>query len=248
MHSIKSHQSNNKKTLEKKYDRFIKLYLEFNDYLREHHGFYLDSRLGYCLIQEVLKKNEKELMQHIGGKGHWFKKIYDTMDFKHEEVAKSYIPAAENHRQKNEEVIKRTVRNGQNQEIMTKTLVVNLAAYWEVHLRKEVSVAYGYDDPSDYKNDIWGYIVALRNSILHNQGRVDKKLFLRAKKVRKVFKLKEQIKFNEEFAYDIFQKADGFLWKLHKESLPKSWAKLRISKSIIDESRSERARKKKYKV
>jgi hypothetical protein len=249
MHSIKPNNLNTKKFRGKKYARFIKLWLEFNDYLKLYHGFYLDARCGYCLIQKIVHDKEKKLIESMNAEEKIIKEMYEHWDFKHEEFAQSYIAGAKNHRQRNGEVKKRTVRNGQNQEILTKILIVNLAAYWEVYLRKEVATAYGYNTPSDYKNDTWGYIVALRNSILHNKGRVDKTLVSRARKVGKNFKLNERIVFNENFAYDIFQKADGFLCKLHKESYSDSRAASRIiiPKALIDKSRSEGFRKKKHK-
>lgn len=231
----------------KKSDRFIKLWSEFNDYLKEIQGYYLDSRLGFSLIQGLVKTDGVELKNVLGKESGFFEEIQGYLTFKHEEYAKAYIPGAGESIQRFKNVIKRNKKNGLNQEILAQLLIVNLAAYWEMHFREKVSKAYGCKEHNQYKNDIWGYLIALRNCILHNQGKVNITLMQRAKRVGKLLNANSKIEFNDDFVHDVFMKVYGFLGKLHSESLSKSFRKVKILKEIIDQTRSSGFRKRKYK-
>ncbi len=163
------------------YQKLRILYREFSKKLEEQHTFYLDSIVGFSILEKRVLKEQARVKEILGK--HEFAKddFLDKCGMLYRDFSdKDVSPLSSTLFMKQGEIKARTKENGINYFILGANCLVALYSYWEEYLRIEIGKAIGVLLESAENcektrkilnkhviSDIWGDIRHLRNSIVH---------------------------------------------------------------------------------
>ena len=173
--------------------QFFDLALELECFLKSMHGLYLDSLLGYKLIDETIKKDHDFLKSFSSDPEILSGELHKTCSFSHKQVFKGPIPSADLFAYNNAEVEARVKETGVNCHYLGLVVIVSLYSWWEYSFREKLSCACGQ---KNIKCFFWGDLRLLRNRLLHDGANT-----------RKEFKSGAKTSFFKELA----EEADIFL-------------------------------------
>ena len=159
--------------MNKNYRKLLDLYYEFNDFLFQVHGFYLDSIAGFHSLLKHIGEAQKQL-QSLSSEANQVSvnEVLESIGFSHSALVGKEYAASGVHFAKTGNVRKRNERNGKNQQFLGAMCLVILYSYWETIFRNKLSEALGLKS-KDLLFPIWGDIKTLRHCILH-KSRLDK--------------------------------------------------------------------------
>lgn len=166
------------------YPRFNELFWEFSKFIEGLHALYLDSIVGYELLNERLEEHQKKTRNLLGQHECATREFQDTCSIAYEHLGGGdHRLVSMSPLMRQGELRKRIEPNGQNAQSLGNLLVVSAYAYWEEYLRIEIGKAKGVI-PDDAVNtdkvrvilnrevvsEFWGDLRHLRNSIVHSGG------------------------------------------------------------------------------
>jgi hypothetical protein len=164
--------------MSKDHRKLLDLFHEFDQFLTQVHGFYLDSVAGFdSLLRHI--ENEQSYYQNLFKENEELSSIefLDETSFSHYFLTGGNYAASGVHFSKQGDVKKRNERNGKNQQILGNMCLVMAYAYWEKYLRIKLEGALGLQKDG-LKSPIWGDLKILRHCILHRTNKDLKKLQL----------------------------------------------------------------------
>lgn len=214
------------------YPRFKELFWEFSSFIEGLHALYLDSIVGYELLNERLEKHQKQTRDFLGQHEYATQEFQDTCSIAYEHLGGGdHRLVSMSPLMRQGELRRRIEPNGQNAQSLGNLLVVSAYAYWEEYLRIEIGKAKGVI-PADAGNtnkvrdilnqevvsDFWGDLRHLRNSIVHSSGLANSEV---AKcKVITWFKPGERILLNYQMVRALFLCMGAYRNEVHKMQFP----------------------------
>ncbi len=226
--------------MNKNHRQILKLYEEFVIFVKEIHGFYLDSLMGYEVILNDIEEQQSFARKLFEDNNSAFgvEFLCDGLSFSHQQIfSKATYFSGNNHQGESYagsgmhnvtlgELKKRNDPKGDNCRLLGNTCIVMLYSYWEHYFRPAITKAMGLTE--DLKDPLWGDLRMFRNSILHRKGKalpeIEKaEMFLWYEPGDMIFI--DQKKFRD-IIYELFR----FSGWIHNESLPKSTIKIRKTK------------------
>jgi hypothetical protein len=162
----------------------LNLINEFESIVKEIHGIYLDTEMGFTLILRGVEEMQKKMSLEIG------KSIedLDKLPFRH-----SSPEMGEIHTETQGEFKIRMSTGGRNHTFAANMCIISIYQYWEDHYRSAIAEALG-KNKNDLKAPIMGDIRLLRNSIIHHKAIALKEL--EKAEIVNWFKENDQIKFD----------------------------------------------------
>lgn len=202
---------------------------ELQRFLNKIHGLYLDSVLGFEAIRNAVEEEQAFLKE-------WLKaspeianeKFLDTTTYVHENKEKKLFAASGMHRVTQGEIKTRNKKDGENHRLLGNMCIVMLYSYWEDYFREELAKARGIKS-NDIQVDIWGDIMRLRHSIIHNNGIAN--LDIDKIKILKWYKQNDEIFIDQGKIRQIILNITVFINLLLSEGLQRHEFKIPISPS-----------------
>jgi len=144
---------------------------ELKDYLKTLQGLYLDSQVGFRLIEKKLQQNQ-DFLENLNPDEDIFSESYqDQTIFSHEQLSGEHMPSSGLFFHQRGEVKDRIKKGGNNEHHIASIAIIALYDFWEHYLREKISQAY---EAPDYQHDLWGDLRLLRNVLVHkNQNTID---------------------------------------------------------------------------
>lgn len=223
----------------KNHPRLLELFWEFASKLEELHTLYLDSLIGYSILHERLNAHQDAVRVALGDHEYATKEFQDTCSIAYNHLSnRDFAPVSMSPVMRQGEMRRRVEDDGRNTLLLGNQCLVSAYAYWEEYLRVEIGKAIGVlsqDAKADdvarkilnehVKNDLWGDIRYIRNSLVHNNGIANSEM----SKCRQIkwFAPGQVIELNHERMRAIFLAMGQFRNDLHAMSLPPP-RKLRI--------------------
>jgi len=165
------------------YLRLQKLSYELGEFWRRIHGFYLDAVAGFSFVHSRIEQDQARIRQLIDDIEISSETFQDTRMFSYSMVFSKEFCGSGIHHATQGEVKSRNRPGGMNYIILGQLCVVSFFDYWNDYLRKEYAIAKGAlnSQENDQKkidmiladharDDFWGDMRHLRNSIVHNGG------------------------------------------------------------------------------
>lgn len=204
----------------KNYKELLKLHHEFNQFLSDIHGIYLDSILGSQFLFKYIEKENDYYRSFLSKDAIDIENLLDSLSFNHSHIMGKEFAASgiHFHFTNTGKVKDRNLRDGKNQQYIGKMCIVFLHSFWENHFRKELSDALGINK-EDLLIPLWGDITIIRNCILHKKH-LDKK-GARKIQVFNWFKEGDEIVIDENMFRQIIIAMLTFSNWIHSQSLPK---------------------------
>jgi len=214
------------------YPRFNELFWEFAEFIEDLHALFLDSIIGYELIHENLERHQSDIREILGSHEYATKEFQDTCSITYKDIGgQDHQRVATSPLMKQGTLRSRIEADGKNTRTLGKMVIVSSYAYWEEYLRIEIGKAMGVVSSDatnteetrailnkEVKNDFWGDMRHLRNSILHAHGiansEVDKC------KVIKWFKSGDRIVLGYQKVRAIFLCLGAYRNEIHKMQFP----------------------------
>lgn len=196
--------------------RLRELAQELKQFMHSIQGLYLDSIVGYKLINNQIEKDQSVLKEFLRNDPELATdEFQDSLSFQHCDIYGKEFSASAIHSAKKGEVKKRNKNKGINHNLIATTCIVMMYSYWEHYFRVEVSKAYSI---SEIKDDFWGDMRWLRHDILHNKNRCKES---QKAKILTWFKSGEEIVITQEKMGDVFLNILRYSCKLHGDSIKK---------------------------
>lgn len=166
------------------YPRFNELFWEFAEFIEDFHALFLDSIVGYELIHENLERHQSDLRKILGSHEYATKEFQDTCLIAYKDLGgQDHQLVSTSPLMKQGPLRSRIESDGKNTRTFGNMIIVSSYAYWEEYLRIEIGKAMGVLDSDatntdatrailneEVKNDFWGDMRYLRNSIVHAHG------------------------------------------------------------------------------
>ena len=185
-----------------KYLRLHELAQELSSFVHNIQGLYLDSVIGFKLINKYIEKDQSMLKEFVASEPELATdEFQDSLSFQHSDIYGDDFSASAIHFAKKGEVKKRNKSNGENSKLVANLCIVMLYSFWEHYFRSEVAKAYGLEEIND---DFWGDMRFLRHDILHCKSRCEKS---NKAKILRWFKKGEKITITQDMMRDIFVNA-----------------------------------------
>lgn len=211
--------------------RFLELFWEFNEFIVSLHTLYLDSIIGYEALHNAVLTHQADLLRLLGECEVTEEEFQDKCGMTYGDLCnEEHSVVSLSPVMKQGDIKKRTNKNGTNTILLGRQCIVAACSYWEGYLRKEVGVALGVLDFKKHKgekikeildeyvrDDFWGDICKLRNSIVHNKGVASSKMKC---KIIKWFSHGESINLDSQKMRFIFFNMGRYRNYLHTLSLP----------------------------
>lgn len=211
--------------MSKDYRTLLNLFHEFDVFLRQIYGFYLDSVAGFnFLLRHIetehnyyreLFKNDKELSRT---------EFLDTLSFSHDRLVDGELARLSIHFGKKGDVRKRNGRDGINQQYLGSMCLVMVFAYWEDYLRGKLANALGIES-KDLKSPLWGDMRILRHCIIHKKGMITS-ADIKKIKLLNLFNANQPTIIDEARFRTIFLYLLDFRNWIHEQSLPKRYIRI----------------------
>ena len=201
----------------KNYRELLHLFHEFNEFLLQIHGLYLDSVAGFKLIVKYIEEDHvvyKELFKE--DKRLSTPKFLDKLTFSHSHMIGEEYASSTVHLGKKGKVKARNIKDGKNQQFLGAMVIVLLYSYWENYFREKLATALGVKT-SVLLFPIWGDLKVLRHCILHKSKIENKDI----KKIQylKWFQHGDEIIIDEGKFREIFLSMLAFRNWIHEQSL-----------------------------
>jgi len=197
----------------------LELSQELTQFIHNIQGLYLDSIIGYKLINSYIEKDQSLLKEFVKSEPELTTdEFQDKLTFQHKDIYGDDFAASAIHFAKKGEVKKRNRKDGENSKLIANMCIVMMCSYWEHYFRNKLSNAYGYSDANAIQDDFWGDICWLRNDIVHNKNRCEKS---KKAKVLRWFASGDEIIISQDRIRLIFLNALRWRNKLHRDSLAK---------------------------
>lgn len=146
---------------------------ELRRFVNQLHGVYLDSVTGFSYIHDIVLKNQRSIEEWLNRANPFCETasidFQDICGFSYDSIIAEPFCAAGMIRSTQGEFKERNRPGGLNFRIIAEMYIVRLYAFWEDYFRKEYAKAKGIEK-NDIKDNFWGDLGKLRNSIVHNKG------------------------------------------------------------------------------
>lgn len=213
-------------------ERLLELFWQFASKLEELHTLYLDSLVGYSILYERLNSHQDVARAVLGNHECATKEFQDTCSIVYKNLSnRDFSPVSMSPVMKQGEMRGRVKDGGENTLLLGNQCLVSAYAYWEEYLRVEIGKAIGVlsqdakagDETrkilnEHVKNDLWGDIRNIRNSLVHNNGIANSEVS--KCRVIKWFSPGQPIELSHERMRAIFLALGQFRNELHTMSLP----------------------------
>jgi predicted RNase H-like HicB family nuclease len=219
--------------------RLLNLFWEFEKKITEIHAFYLDSIVGYEVLEQRVQSKREDIRKFLGEHELSSDEAQDQCGFLYKEISKhDFAPASMSPVMKQGDLLSRISENGSNTYLLGNQCVVMAYAFWDEYMRFEVAKALQLI-PAESKrdketqrvlaqcltSDFWGDMRYLRRSIVHGNGIASSDV---AKcKVLKWFKPGERILLDYKKMHRIFMMMAEHRNQVHTFSLPPA-VKIRV--------------------
>jgi hypothetical protein len=214
------------------YNRFLSLSEEFSKKIEEQHTLYLDSIIGYSILHERLLQYQEDMKSILGDSEFATPEFQDTCSTNYKHLSdKDFTPVSLSPLMTQGDVKERTKNNGRNYMVLGAQCLVSMYSYWEEYLRIEIGIAKGHLPKGSkhdgknreilnehVKNDFWGDIRYIRNSIVHNNCVANNEM--KNCKIIKWFSPGTEIRLDYEKMYVIFLQFGYYRNELHSMSFP----------------------------
>ncbi len=197
---------------------------ELKDYLKPLQGLFLDSQVGFRLIEEKLQERQN-FLEDLDPNTEIFSESYqDQTMFSHEQLSGEHMPSEGLFFHKRGEVKDRIKKGGANEHLIASIAIIALYDFWEQYLRGKISEA--YEEP-DYQHDLWGDLRLLRNVLVHkNENTIDQY----KKKVRlnffKALGLEGSFTLNPDIFRRVLMQVYAYKNEIFKESSGRTFIRL----------------------
>ena len=214
--------------------RFLELFHEFAGKVEAWSTLYLDSIAGYSILYERLCARQDEVLNILKNHRYAAPEFQDTCSISYKSIStKGFSPVSLSPVMKQGDFKRRVSADGPNVLLLGAQCVTSAYAYWEEYLRIEVGKALGVlpadaqrcDKTRDVlnqhvKNDFWGDLRLLRNSIVHNNGIASSEMA--KSKLIKWFRPGDKIALNYGKSMSLFFCMGRYRNELHSMSLHRS--------------------------
>lgn len=214
------------------YPRFNELFWEFAEFIEDLHALFLDSVVGYELMHENLDRHQSDLRKILGSHEYATKEFQDTCSIAYKDLGgQDHQLVSTSPLMKQGALRSRIEPDGKNTRTLGNMVIVSSYAYWEEYLRIEIGKAMGVLESDatntkatsailnkEVKNDFWGDMRYLRNSILHAHGVANSDVD--RCKVIKWFKSGDKIVLGYQQIREIFLYLGAYRNEIHKMQFP----------------------------
>jgi hypothetical protein len=214
------------------YMRLNQLGHELDAYWKQIHGLYLDSLIGFSVIYSKVQSEQDSILEWLKEFGVSPSLIPDELSFSYTSLLKQDFCASGIHEVTQGTVKHRNLPGGDNYRTLGQMCVVCFSDYWNEYLRKEYAIAKRILDPTitddetikdilkkNVKDDFWGDMTKLRNSIVHHDGKANANVD--GCKIIKWFAKGDDINFSTQMMEGIFCAVLVSRNRLFSEALPK---------------------------
>jgi len=197
---------------------------ELEGYLKTLQGLFLDSQLGFRLIEQTLEQRQ-DFLEKLNPDEDIFSESYqDQTIFSHEQMSGEYMPSSGLFFHQKGEVKDRIKKGGSNEHHIVSIAIIALYEFWEHYLRENISQA--YEEPN-YQHDLWGDLRLLRNVLVHkNQNTIDHYNEGVRGEFFKVLDVQESFTLTPDIFRGILMLAYDYKNYIFSESLPKTTIRL----------------------
>jgi hypothetical protein len=219
------------------YRRFHQLSDEFTSLWKRLQSFYLDAALGFAYVRGYVEAEQKQGRAYVRGTEIDSEGFQDTLSFSYDQIFSGAFCTSAIHEATQGEVKARNAPRGQNFTILGQLCVVSFYDFWNDYLRREYVIAKGKLDQNETRkevikkalrdyasHDLWGDIMHLRTSIVHNQGIAISKIG--SCKLIKWFQPGDPIALTPEHMKVLFIALLAYRNELHNEQFPKHYIQI----------------------
>jgi hypothetical protein len=213
--------------------RFLELFREFARHIEALHTLYLDSLVGYSILNDRLHGHQESIRKLLGEHEYATGEFQDTCPMLYKDLSnRDFTPVSMSPVMKQGDMKRRLVDDGQNTQLLGRQCVVSAYAYWEEYLRIEVGKAMGVLSASARASEetrrvlnkhvvsnFWGDMRHIRNSIVHSNGVANAEVS--KCKILTWFKPGDPIELPHARMRSIFLCMGRYRNELHDLSLPK---------------------------
>lgn len=197
---------------------------ELEDYLKTLQGLFLDSQVGFRLIEENLQQRQ-DFLENLNPDEDIFSESYqDQTIFSHEQLSGEDMPSSGLFFHKRGEVKDRIKKGGSNEHHIASIAIIALYDFWEHYLREKISQAY---EVPEYQHDLWGDLRLLRNVLVHKNKKTIEQY---KRKVRgeffKALGVQESFILTPDIFRVILMLVYAYKNEIFSESLPKTFIRL----------------------
>lgn len=147
------------------YRRVKKLYEELDTFIRSLQGLFVDTLLGFELIEADFKAESNRYMEVLRALGEACdENLSNETGVSYKKLSGEAIPASGLFTYSKKDVKARIKTGGMNHHFICIAVVTALVSYWEHYLRKEVRLALADDN---YNSPFWQDLTLLRNALVH---------------------------------------------------------------------------------
>ena len=181
---------------------------EFLKVIDSIYGLYLDSTLGFKLVENYINNMQKNAMKLIGHAATIAKLDEKAFSYGNGHPERGLIL----HRTTQGELKKRNKKDGPNFKVAGNLLVVQIYQYWEDYYRGKLANLKGLEKDG-LKSDVFGELKEFRASIIHNKGNTTNEQATKTKKF-KWFTKGEEIFLTENQVLEIVEAVNEYLVSL----------------------------------
>lgn len=210
--------------------QFLRLYEEFDLFIRSLHGLYSDSLTGYGLISRYVADRQSNIAELLRGYPEADLSFQDTCHLPHSQIVQPSSASPSLYVPTEAEFKSRNTKGGENTWRLGNYCVLIAYTYWECYLRREVALALEVLDSNEsdsekikeilrtrVSSDFWGNMAYFRHSILHCNGKAS--FENSACKIFKWFEPNAPIQIDERMMRAIFLAMIDYRNELHSKSL-----------------------------
>lgn len=184
---------------------------EFLNIINSIYGLYLDSTLGFKLVENHIINMQQNAIKLIGKEATIAKLDEKAFSYGKGHPERGLIL----HRTTQGELKKRNKKNGPNFKMAGNLLVIQIYQYWEDFYREKIANIQGVEK-NDLKSDVFGDLRLFRTSCIHNKGKATNEQASKSKKF-KWYKKGQEILLTENQILEIIETVSEYLLSLKQQ-------------------------------
>jgi hypothetical protein len=214
--------------MNKDYRTLLDLFHEFDLFLRQIYGFYMDSVAGFDFLARHIDAEHEQYRKLLNDdKELSSTEFLDTLSFSHDSIVGGNLAKLSIYFGKKGDIRKRNRRDGSNQQYLGNMCLVMIFAYWETYFRDRLAKALG-EKRVELTSPLWGDLRILRICILH-------KKHIQIEDIKKIqvlnwFETGDKVIINEAKFMRTFLCLLDFRNWIHEQSMPKKGIRIPLKR------------------